>query len=46
MDRETWQAQIDTYASLDQFVDEVPTVDEVMTTAVLDATADVRPHIG
>jgi NitT/TauT family transport system substrate-binding protein len=46
MDRETWQAQIDTYAALDQFVDHVPTVDEVMTTAVLDATTDARPRIG
>ena len=39
MNPENWQAQIDTYASLEQFEGDTPTVDDVMTTAILDATA-------
>ncbi len=47
MNRENWQAQIDIYAQLGQFEDNpVPTVDDVMTLSVLDATTDVRPRIG
>ncbi len=46
MERSVWQSQIDLYASLDQFTKRVPKVDEVMTTAILDATADSRPKIG
>lgn len=45
MDRETWQAQIDTYAELDQFTNRVPTVDDVMTLSFLDATEAARPHL-
>jgi len=46
MTRENWQAQIDSYAALGQFQGAAPTVDEVMTLAVLDATASVRPTFG
>jgi NitT/TauT family transport system substrate-binding protein len=46
MERQKWQDQIDTYASLGQFKGTVPTVDEVMTTSVLDATVDARPKLG
>lgn len=42
MDPANWQAQIDTYAALDQFSGDVPAVDDVMTTAILDATTQVR----
>ena len=38
MNRENWKDQIDTYASLKQFKGKVPTVDDVMTLSVLDAT--------
>ena len=46
MERAVWQDQIDLYAGLGQFTKRVPTVDEVMTLSVLDATADSRPRIG
>ena len=46
MDAANWQAQIDTYADLEQFNGPVPTVDEVMTTAILDATSDTRLEVG
>ena len=46
MTRENWQAQIDIYAQLGQFKGTTPTVDEVMTLAVLDATKDLRMQIG
>ncbi len=46
MTRENWEEQIRIYADLDQFKGAVPTVDDVMTTAVLDATADVRAKLG
>lgn len=46
MNRENWAAQVETYASLDQFKGSTPTVDDVMTTAILDATADVRKAVG
>ncbi len=42
MSRENWAAQIDTYARLDQFQGAVPSVDEIMTLSVLEATDDVR----
>ncbi|POF32400.1 ABC transporter substrate-binding protein [Roseibium marinum] len=45
MNRENWAAQIDTYASLDQFKGTVPTVDDVMTTAILDATTGIRKEV-
>ncbi len=46
MNASNWQAQIDTYASLEQFEGETPSVDDVMTTAVLEATTDIRKEIG
>jgi NitT/TauT family transport system substrate-binding protein len=46
MNRENWQAQVDTYANLNQFKGVVPTVDDVMTLAILEATADIRKKVG
>lgn len=46
MNRDNWAAQVDTYASLDQFKGTVPTVDDVMTLSVLEATADIRKKVG
>jgi len=46
MTRENWQAQIDTYESLDQFANGAPAVDDVMTLSILEKTADVRPKVG
>lgn len=46
MNRDNWQAQIDAYAGLDQFEGDTPGIDDVMTTAILDATADIRNEIG
>ncbi len=46
MTKENWQEQIETYASLDQFKGDVPTVDDVMTLAILDATAETRKKVG
>ena len=46
MDRAVWQEQIDLYAGLGQFTKRVPSVDDVMTTAILDATTDARPTLG
>ncbi len=46
MNRENWTAQVDTYASLDQFKGSTPTVDDVMTLSVLEATADIRKQVG
>ncbi len=46
MEPAVWQEQIDLYAGLGQFTKAVPKVDEVMTMAVLDATAGSRPKIG
>lgn len=46
MNADNWAAQVETYASLDQFKGDVPTVDDVMTTAILDATADIRKEVG
>ena len=41
-----WQDQIDIYQALGQFDGGAPTVDEVMTLSVLEATADTRPKLG
>ena len=41
-----WQDQIDIYAGLKQFKGGVPKTSDVMTTAILDATADMRPKLG
>jgi NitT/TauT family transport system substrate-binding protein len=46
MDPAVWQDQIDLYASLGQFTKRTPKLDEVMTLAILNATADSRPKIG
>lgn len=46
MNRDNWAAQVETYASLGQFKETVPTVDDVMTLAILDATADIRKKVG
>lgn len=45
-DPAVWQAQIDVYDQLQQFSAGAPALDAVITTAILDATADVRPKIG
>jgi len=46
MTRENWQAQIETYESLEQFANGAPAVDDVMTLSVLESTADARPKVG
>ncbi len=46
MNADNWQDQIDAYAGLDQFQGDVPELDDVMTSAILEATADVRPMKG
>jgi NitT/TauT family transport system substrate-binding protein len=46
MDPAVWQEQISLYSQLGQFTKRTPTVDEVMTLDILNATADSRPKIG
>jgi NitT/TauT family transport system substrate-binding protein len=46
MDPQIWKEQIDVYAQLGQFSKRVPTVDEVMTLDILNATGNARPRIG
>ncbi|KKX32920.1 ABC transporter substrate-binding protein [Rhizobium sp. LC145] len=46
MTEENWAAQIKTYADLDQFKETVPTVEDVMTLSILEATADIRKQVG
>lgn len=46
MTKENWAAQLKTYADLGQFKENVPTVDDVMTLSLLEATADIRKQIG
>lgn len=46
MNAENWAAQVDTYASLNQFKGAVPTVDDVMTMSILNASADIRKQVG
>jgi NitT/TauT family transport system substrate-binding protein len=46
MTTENWQAQIDIYAELKQFQGTVPTVDDVMTLAILEGSKDVRMQVG
>jgi len=46
MDPAVWQDQIDLYAGLGQFTKRTPKLDEVMTLAILNATAGARPKIG
>lgn len=45
-DPAVWEEQIRLYDELDQFSAGAPELDEVITTAILDATADARPKIG
>ncbi len=46
MNPANWLDQIDTYAQLDQFQGATPTLEEVMTSDILDATADIRKQVG
>ncbi|MFC0278643.1 ABC transporter substrate-binding protein [Falsigemmobacter intermedius] len=46
MTRENWQKQIEQYAALGQFQGPVPSVDDIMTLEILEATADVRAKFG
>ena len=46
MDPANWQAQIDTYDSLEQFMGVTPGVGDVMTLDILAATEEVRKAIG
>ena len=41
-----WEAQIKSYADLGQFKGTVPTVSDVMSLAILDATTDIRKQVG
>jgi NitT/TauT family transport system substrate-binding protein len=45
MDPETWNEQIVSHEELGQFTKRVPTVDEVMTLSILDATSESRPRL-
>lgn len=46
MNQKNWEDQLHTYSSLGQFKGTVPTVDDVMTLSVLEATADIRKKVG
>ena len=46
MDPANWQAQLDTYADLEQFKGDTPGVGDVMTLDILAATEAVRKEIG
>ena len=46
MTRENWQAQINSYAALNQFEGKTPNVDDVMTLSILKETAADRPTYG
>jgi NitT/TauT family transport system substrate-binding protein len=46
MERETWEEQIVSHDDLGQFTNRVPTVDDVMTLSILEATKDSRPRLG
>jgi hypothetical protein len=47
MSKDIWQDQLTMYNELGQFEGRtVPTLDSVMTTAILEATADARPKLG
>jgi len=45
-DPAVWQEQIDLFDTLKQFTAGKPKLDQVMTTAILDATKDARPKLG
>jgi NitT/TauT family transport system substrate-binding protein len=46
MDPAIWQEQIAMWSDLGQFSKRTPSVADVMTTDILDATADTRPKLG
>lgn len=46
MTRENWETQLRQYEELGQFEGKVPSVDDVMTLDILNATADSRPKLG
>ena len=46
MTKENWEAQIKAYSDLKQFKGTTPTVDDVATFAILDATTDIRKQVG
>ncbi|MCY3675432.1 MAG: ABC transporter substrate-binding protein [Paracoccaceae bacterium] len=46
MNMENWQSQIDTYEQLDQFQGATPTIDDVMTSEILEATETIRKQVG
>jgi NitT/TauT family transport system substrate-binding protein len=46
MDRETWEEQIVSHDELGQFTKSVPSVEDVMTLSILEATEDRRPRLG
>ena len=46
MDPAVWQGQISLYSQLGQFTKRTPSVEDVMTLDILNATADTRPKIG
>ncbi len=46
MDKGIWADQIELFARLGQFPRKVPRVDDVVTMDILNATQDIRPHIG
>ncbi len=46
MSAENWANQIQIYADLGQFKNSVPSVDDVMTTTILEATTGARPKLG
>jgi NitT/TauT family transport system substrate-binding protein len=46
MDPAVWQEQITMWSTLGQFSKRTPSVDEIMTTQILEATADARPRLG
>jgi NitT/TauT family transport system substrate-binding protein len=45
-DPQVWQDQINIYDELEQFSAGAPKLDDVMTTSILDATANERPKLG
>ena len=45
MEADKWEAQIRTYADLEQFTGDVPGLQDVMTTDILERTADVRMSV-
>jgi len=46
MDQQVWADQIELFAQLGQFPARVPTVEDLMTLDILNATKDDRPRIG